>query len=181
MPNPQEIAAVVKAAESGLARLAPNLVDNLAQKLVADLPAIFGGRGLRVAEELAHTPKEALPVAQVAEAYQANLTKFGLTKDASISDLYAAARSQGHEPLSLSKHRGFRSSSSSAEITLADGNILKSWGSGSRHGVHNTTEFLTPGNETRLSYSTANTRGHGRSANWSIKTPNFEHTTDKSF
>lgn len=42
MRNPQELVAIAKAAESGLARMAPNL----AEKLVADLPAIFGGRSI---------------------------------------------------------------------------------------------------------------------------------------
>lgn len=175
MPNPQEIVAVAKAAESVVARMAPNL----AEKLVADLPAIFGGRGMRVAEQLAHTPKDAIPVTQVAEAYQANLAKYGLAKDASISELYTAARQAGREPLAPTHHNGFRNSSSSSEIVLDDGSVLKSRANSSRHGAYRSTDFLSPGNETQLSYSTSNTRNHGRNASWSIRTPNFEHTTDK--
>ncbi len=175
MPNPQEIVAVAKAAESMVARMAPNL----AEKLVADLPAIFGGRGMRVAEQLAHTPKDALPITQVAEAYQANLAKFGLGKDASISDLYSAARQAGKEPIAPTRYSGFRNSSNSSEIVLDDGSILKSRGNSGRNGAYHSTDFLKPGNETELTYSTSNTRVHGRNASWSIRTPNFEHTTDK--
>ncbi len=175
MPNPQEIVAIAKAAESGLAKMAPNL----AEKLMADLPAIFGGRGMQVAERLAHAPTEALPVAQIAEAYQANLARFGLPKEATLKDLFTEVRLQGAEPSKLSSHRGFRNSSSSAEFTLSDGSILRTRGSGTRHGMESTTEFLTPGNETRLTYFTANTRLQGRSSSWSLKSPNFSHTTNQ--
>ncbi len=175
MPNPQEVVAIAKAAESGLAKMAPNL----AEKLMADLPAIFAGRGMHVAEQLAHTPAEALPVAHAAEAFQSNLAKFGLGKNASIRDLYTAARARGTEPSLLSSHNGFRNSSSSSEIILDDGSILRSRGSSSRHGAYHTTEFLTPSNETSLAYSTANSRAMGRSASWSVRTPNFSHETKK--
>jgi len=58
MTNVAEVALIARVAESGLARVAPTL----SERLVAELPQIFGGANRRLADLLGQCPEMAQPV-----------------------------------------------------------------------------------------------------------------------
>lgn len=166
-----------RAVESGLPRLtAPG---PLAEKLVQGLPEIFGGAGTKLTNMIAHNPEEVLPVLKIVRDYQVCLEKFGLTGRATVNELFQAAKESGLELSKSSKARGIRSSYSSGELPLDEGYILKYRSSSTRHGADSTTSFLNESASSELSFTRSRSRMHNTRHTWSIRTPGFEHYTER--
>jgi len=172
MTNVAEVALIASVAESGLARIAPTISGRLA----AELPEIFGSPFSSLARSVAHSPETAKTVLQIGEAYQGNLTRFGLRSTATPHELYSAARQSGLEPIQTASHRGMRNSSSAHELVLGDGFMVKTAGRSDRHAAQSSAIFLNPNIDGKLIFETVRSKVSGRSAQWTIETPNFTRT-----
>ncbi len=157
----------------------PRAATVMAEQLVHALPEIFGGAGNKLAALIAHKPDEAMPVLKIVHDYQATLAKFGMTGNATVNELFRAARESGLELTAKSTARGTRSSYSSSELVLDNGFLLKSSGKSFRHSAEYTTAFLNGTADSELAYTLMRFRGSSPKHVWSIKTPSFSNYTER--
>jgi len=171
MPNVAEVALIARVAESGIARVAPTL----SEKLIADLPQIFGGTGTRVAELLGHVPATANPIVELGEAYQAHLSRFGLERTASPRSLYEAASRGGLEQKLLPGHSGFWNPLSPKEINLGNGFKLSTKGSLNGKSFDSVATFSNPSIDAQIQFSNFCSNSPGVTNSWLVRAQDFSH------
>jgi hypothetical protein len=167
MPNLQEVAVIAGIAEVGRDAVAPAL----AAKLAAELPAIFGLSGAKVADVLAVAPGEALPLSRLTQGFQHNLERFGLAKTATPTDLYEAAEQQGFRSQFLNGAAGGHYAST-REISLGDGHVLQQSIAGGRSLAFRETAFLNSDRSHQVSFLSGNFLREYRET-WDVITPSF--------
>ena len=167
MPNLQEVAVIAGIAEVGRDAVAPAL----AAKLAAELPAIFGLSGAKVADVLAVAPGEALPLSRLTQGFQHNLERFGLAKTATPTDLYEAAEQQGFRSQFLNGAAGGHYAST-REISLGDGHVLQQSGVGARIETVAAMGLLAAGSGAGGAAGSGNFLREYRET-WDVITPSF--------
>jgi len=171
MPNVAEVALVASVVESAIAKIAPTL----SERLIADLPQIFGGAGMRVAELLGHVPATAKPIVELGEAYQASLSRFGLERTASPRSLYEAASRGGLEQKLLPGHSGFWNPLSPKEINLGNGFKLSTRGSLNGKSFDSMATFSNPSINAQIEFNNFCSNSPGVTNSWLVRAQDFSH------
>lgn len=170
MPNVQQVEVIGLIAEKGMANLAPAV----AERIAADLPVIFGGSAGKAADVLAKAPLDAPVLEKLGHEFQQNLSRFGLPKTGTPTDLFEAAKNDGLDPQYQNGTKGRNHMTSTHELALGDGNVLRQVYAGGRSLAFRETSFLNSERDAQLSFKAGHYTGK-HSQTWRINTPSISH------